>query len=170
MAKARTGDDKPSDRAKASAPSAAKVPGRASGGTRRQFRQIARLVARLEAAGDLEARSRRQLEAALEKGRKSRRPRQEVDRAVARVAKLIERLRLLARELETPVPPAPQPAAAPKPAATKPAATPKATSAAASMPRSARSATTAASRGRAKATAAPKQPRAAKASGPAKAP
>jgi hypothetical protein len=55
MAKARSGDETPR-------------PG--TGGTRRQFRQIARLVARLEAAGDLEARSRRQLQAGLVKGRK----------------------------------------------------------------------------------------------------
>jgi hypothetical protein len=137
MAKARSGDEAPR-------------PG--TGGTRRQFRQIARLVARLEAAGDLEARSRRQLQAALEKGRKTKRPRQEVDRAVARVAKLIERLRLMARELETPVPPVPEPVASPAPvtppqaaASRKPTASPKP-------------------------AASSRKPRATRATGPAKAP
>jgi len=85
----------------------------------------------MEAVGQLEARRRRQLQVALEKGRKTKQLRQEVDRAVGRVGELIDRLRTLARELDSPVatsPPTPDstPKAASKPAATrKPAATPK---------------------------------------------
>ena len=111
------------------------VPARSAGPTRRQVRQIARLVGRLEALGELEARRRRQLQVALEKGRKSKRHRQQVDRAVGRVGELIDRLRTLARELEspvssaTPVPsatPGPSPVAGPKPAPkTRTAAAPR---------------------------------------------
>ena len=102
---------------------------KAASPTRRQVRQIARLVGRLEALGELEARRRRQLHVALEKGRKTKRHRQQVDRAAGRVGELIDRLRTLARELESPVPAAatvPPVAAAPKPAKAKPAATAKA--------------------------------------------
>lgn len=77
---------------------------RVVGPTRRQVREIARLVGRLEALGELEARRRRQLHVALEKGRKTKRHRQQVERAAGRVGELIDRLRTLARELESPVP------------------------------------------------------------------
>ena len=80
------------------------APARSAGPTRRQVRQIARLVGRLEALGELEAKRRRQLQVALEKGGKTKRHRQQVDRAVGRVGELIDRLRTLARELESPVP------------------------------------------------------------------
>jgi hypothetical protein len=103
--------------------------------TRRQVRQIARLVARLEVVGALEARRRRQLQVALEKGRKTRRHRQEVDRAVGRVGELIDRLRTLARELDSPVPSAaPEPAAKPEPKATAATALIGATAASAKAP------------------------------------
>jgi len=94
------------------AASAAEPLARSAGPTRRQVREIARLVGRLEALGELEARRRRQLQVALEKGRKTKRHRQQVDRAVGRVGELIDRLRTLARELESPVP-----SAAPLPSA-----------------------------------------------------
>jgi hypothetical protein len=99
---------------KAATPPPADSPARSAGPTRRQVRQIARLVGRLEALGELEARRRRQLQVALEKGRKTKRHRQQVDRAVGRVGELIDRLRTLARELESPVPSAaPAPSDAP---------------------------------------------------------
>jgi hypothetical protein len=93
--------------ATAPAGSPADPPARSAGPTRRQVREIARLVGRLEGLGELEARRRRQLQVALEKGRKTRRHRQQVDRAVGRVGELIDRLRTLARELDSPVPAAP---------------------------------------------------------------
>lgn len=90
------------------------APARSTRPTRRQVRQIARLVGRLEALGELEARRRRQLQGALEKGRKTKRHRQQVDRAAGRVGELIDRLRTLAHELDSPVPSsAPSPPAAP---------------------------------------------------------
>jgi hypothetical protein len=134
---------------KAATPPPADSPARSAGPTRRQVRQIARLVGRLEALGELEARRRRQLQVALEKGRKTKRQRQQVDRAVGRVGELIDRLRTLARELESPVPPAaaaPSASAVAKPAA-KPA--PKAKTAAAA-PATARKAKPAAARTTAK--------------------
>lgn len=102
MAKPDQSGEKPAD---ASSP--------ASGPPRRQVREIARLVVKLEAVGELETRRRRQLQAALEKGRKAKRHREAVDRSVARVGILIDRLRTLARELDAPVPRAvkPKPAA-----------------------------------------------------------
>lgn len=114
MAKSRGGDEQ-SKRPKASAAildgavtGAATAPPTdataAKGPTRRQVRQIARLVDRLETAGEFEVRRRRQLQVALERGRKTKRHRQQVDRAAARVGELIVRLRTLARELESPVP------------------------------------------------------------------
>lgn len=116
MAKSRDTVEKPGD---ASSP--------ASGPPRRQVREIARLVAKLEAVGELETRRRRQLQAALEKGHKAKRHRQAVDRSAARVGVLIDRLRTLARELDAPVPRAvkPKPAPPSKQAATT--ATSKAT-------------------------------------------
>lgn len=75
-----------------------------SGPRRRQLRQIASLVGRLEAAGAVEARRRHQLQVALEKGRKTKRRHRDVEQAAARVVTLIERLRTLARELDSPVP------------------------------------------------------------------
>jgi len=136
MAKSGDGEDtgkKPKARAKvAGAPKASDAPNEAAatppagasarlaGPTRRQVREIARLVGRLEALGELEARRRRQLQVALEKGRKIKRHRQQVDRAVGRVGSLIDRLRTLARELESPVasstPPGLSAAPMPKPA------------------------------------------------------
>lgn len=108
----------------------ADAPARSAGPTRRQVRQIARLVGRLEALGELEARRRRQLQVALERGRKTKRHRQQVDRAVGRVGELIDRLRTLARELESPVPSAaPAPSAAPN-LGTKPASKTKTAAAA----------------------------------------
>ena len=108
MAKSRDGEDPGKKTAatpkKAATPPPADSPARSAGPTRRQVRQIARLVGRLEALGELEARRRRQLQVALEKGRKTKRQRQQVDRAATRVGELIERLRTLARELESPVP------------------------------------------------------------------
>ena len=154
MAKSRDGEDaeKPKARAKTSgAPkvaAATKKTARADGladgaarsvsPTRRQVRQIARLVGRLEGLGELEARRRRQLQVALEKGRKTKRHRQQVDRAAGRVGELIDRLRTLARELELPVPAAATvpsapaaPAGPPIPKATpKPAPKPRTESAA----------------------------------------
>jgi hypothetical protein len=108
---------------------------RTAGPTRRQVRQIARLVGRLEALGELEARRRRQLQVALEKGRKTKRHRQQVDRTVGRVGALIDRLRTLARELESPVASATpmEPVVAPG-LATKPVPKTKATSAVRAKP------------------------------------
>ena len=155
MVKSRDGEDagkKPKARAKAArAPKEASAtaradqpddaPVRSTGPTRRQVRQIVRLVGRLEALGELEARRRRQLQVALEKGRKTKRHRQQVDRAAGRVGELIDRLRTLARELESPVP-----SAAPgSSAVTGPKPAPK-TRTAAAAPATARTTTRAAAR------------------------
>lgn len=132
MAKSQDVGEKPTD---ASSP--------ASGPARKQVREIARLVAKLEAVGELETRRRRQLQAALEKGHKAKRHRQAVDRSVARVGVLIDRLRTLTRELDAPVPRLEKPkATAPskpesEPVATtaKPAARPRTASTTARRPR-----------------------------------
>jgi hypothetical protein len=100
--RARRASDGPKEAAGANGPADAAA--RVVGPTRRQVREIARLVGRLEALGELEARRRRQLHVALEKGRKTKRHRQQVERAAGRVGELIDRLRTLARELESPVP------------------------------------------------------------------
>jgi hypothetical protein len=164
VAKSDQSGEKPAD---ASSP--------ASGPAHKQVREIARLVAKLEAVGDLETRRRRQLQAALEKGHKARRHRQAVDRSVARVGVLIDRLRTLARELDAPVPravkpkatapskPGPKPATVATPAAAKPTVTAKAKPAAsAAKPKRATTSARPAARPRAASTTA-RRPRPTKA-------